>query len=121
MSAEPRGSASYPPAVRASGVTGWLRQLDRDASTGALWRRPLFFVVAYSTLGIAVGAIFGVVLSLTLALALPGRSEVPGPEGSPITVVNDYTALPFLGALSGATLGLAAGGALAFRRWRRTR
>ena len=46
------------------------------------------------------------------ALARPNTAVFPGPDGALIMVVNDDTAIPIIGGLVGAVLGLMAGGEL---------
>lgn len=101
-------------------VRSWLRRLDDDAVSGALWRRPVFYV----PLDLSIGALLGVTLGsgsgAGFALTRPSTSTRSGPDGSPVEVANDYAAVPIIGGLVGAVLGLVSGGLLAVRRWRRS-
>lgn len=95
----------------------WLRRLDDDAFSGALWCRPLVFLPAYLLLGALVGVIVGFCASLALFFALPVESVVPGPDGAPATVLNDTSGVPILGGALGFALGLTAAGFLSVRWW----
>ena len=98
----------------------WLRQLDDDAASGVLWRRPVFYVPLYLLLGVVLGATLGYVGAFAFALTRPTTSIQPGPDGAPAEVANDYTAVPTIGGAVGAVLGLVGGSVLAVRRWRRS-
>lgn len=105
-------------AIYGAGVLTWLRQLDDDATSGALWHRPVFFIPTFLLLGALLGVVLGYFGSLALSFALHAESVVPGPDGAPLTVPNDYTAVPILGGALGCALGIAAGGLLSVRKWR---
>lgn len=98
----------------------WLRQLDDDAASGVLWRRPVFYVPLYLLLGAVLGATIGYVGAFAFALTRPTTSIQTGPDGSPIEVANDYSVVPVIGGAVGAVLGLVAGSLLAVWRWRRS-
>lgn len=102
-------------------VRTWLRQLDDDASSGALWHRPVFFIPTFVLLGALFGVILGYFGSFALSFALPAESVVPGPDGAPLTVPNDYIGVPIRGGALGCGLGIAAGGLLSVRKWRGSR
>lgn len=97
----------------------WLRQLDDDAASGVLWRRPVFYVPLYLLLGMVLGAALGYAGAFVFALTRSTTSIEPGPERAPIEVANDYTAVPVTGGVGGAVVGLIGGSLLAVRRWRR--
>lgn len=101
-------------------MRSWLRRLDDDAVSGALWRRPVFYVPLYLAIGVLLGATLGYASGAGFALTRPSTSMRPGPDGSPVEVANDYTAVPIIGGLVGAVLGLVGGGLWAARRWRRS-
>lgn len=107
--------------VNATGTVAWLRRLDEDASAGVLWRRPVFYVPIYLTIGVLLGGVIGSVGALAFASRWPVASVRPGPEGEPVTILNDYSAVPIIGAVIGSVLGLIAGSLLALRRWRHNR
>jgi hypothetical protein len=107
------------PAVRHMALL-WLRRLDDDATSGALWHRPVAFVPIYLILCVLLGAVIGYAGGVGFALTQPNTSIRPGPEGEPVTVANDYTAVPMISGLGGALIGLLVGGLLAARRWRRS-
>ena len=115
------GSADTLPTVKHTEHRSWLRQLDEDAFSGALWRRPLFLVPALLLLGALSGVVLGYFGSLALSFTLPVESVVPGPDGTPTTVLIDNSGVPILGGALGFALGLAAGGLILVRRWHRTR
>ena len=101
-------------------MRAWLRHLDEDAFSGALWRRPVFLVPLCVLAVVLVGATLGFAGGAVFAAVQPTSSVRPGPDGAPITVSNDYTAIPFVTGLGGAALGLLCGGLLlAAVRWRR--
>jgi MYXO-CTERM domain-containing protein len=100
--------------------TSWLRQLDDDAASGVLWRRPVLYVPLYLVTGALLGAALGCAGGFALALIRPSTSVITGPDGTPIRVANDDTAVPIISGLVGAVLGLVAVGMLAARRWRRS-
>ena len=116
-----RGSAATLPTVTHTGHRRWLRQLDEDAFSGALWRRTLFLVPALLLLGALSGVVLGYFGSLALSFTLPVESVVPGPDGTPTTVLIDNSGVPILGGALGFALGLAASGLILVRRWHRTR
>ena len=98
-----------------------LRQLDEDALSGALWHRALFYVPTYLLLGAVLGVVLGYFGSLAMSFALPSESTVPGPDGGPMTIPTDNSAVPIIGGALGLGLGLVAGGLLALRKRRRPR
>jgi hypothetical protein len=102
------------------GVVLWLRRLDDHAVSGTLWRRPVVYVPSYLLIGVLLGATLGCAGGAVFGITQPNTSIQPGPDGEPITVANDYTAVPIIGGLVGAVMGLLAGGLLATRRWRRS-
>ena len=101
-------------------VKSWLRRLDDDAASGALWRRPVFYVPLYLVIGVLLGVTLGYASGAVFALTQPNTSIRPGPDGSPIEIANDYSMVPIIGGLVGAALGLVGGGLLAVWRWRRS-
>ena len=90
----------------------WLRHLDEDAFSGALWRRPVFLVPFCVLAGVLVGATLGFAGGAVFAAVQPNSFVRPGPDGAPITVANDYTVIPFVTGLGGAAFGLLCGGLL---------
>jgi hypothetical protein len=76
----------------------------------------MFFIPAYLVLGAVLGATVGCFAAFAFALTLPNESVQPGPDGSPVTVLHDYTAVPIVGGLGGFALGLAGGGLVAARK-----
>ncbi len=104
--------------VSTTGTAAWLRRLDEDAATGGLWRRPLFYVPVHLVLGVILGGLIGSVGAVAFFSGRPLASVRSGPGGEPLTIANDYSMMPIVGAVSGAALGLIAGGLLALRRWR---
>lgn len=101
--------------------TAWLRQVDEDAASGVLWRRPVFYVPVYLLTGVLLGAVLGGAGGLVFAMTRPDTSVIPGPDGAPVMMAHDYSMVPIIGGLLGAVLGLVAGGESAARRWRRSR
>ncbi len=81
----------------------------------------MFFVPLFVVLSAVLGGTFGFFASFALALTLPVDSVVPGPEGTPITVLNDHSAVPIFGGALGIFLGVGVGLLAAAQRWRRTR
>ena len=108
-----------PTATWGAAVRTWMRRLDEDALSGLLWRRPVVFGPLYLLTGTFLGLALGFGVGLLLAVVLPTSSVQAGPDGAPITILNDYSPIPLLTGLAGAATGTLTAGLLAAARWRR--
>lgn len=100
----------------------WMRRLDDDALSGALWRRRGFVVATLLLCGTASGALLGGVGGLVYAAARPDTRLERGPGGGLVTVAVDDTAVPLFVGMAGAVVGLGLVAALlAARRRPRSR